>query len=156
MPHAHSLIGKNSNDGVVTVQIGPEHGMTARYCNLDIVIKVKSYLPEICLLERVFCSVPHRNSCFFLWEVRVLIYVQFYRSFLIDSPFWKCLHIAIQLRPVARIFYQEVWSIAEMDQTMTEVLVSGLGGITLLETAFWAFWITLLFSNFLSSKVTFF
>ena len=36
MPHAHSLIGKNSNDGVVTVQIGPEHGMTARYCNLDI------------------------------------------------------------------------------------------------------------------------
>ena len=55
MPHAHSLIGKNSNDGVVTVQIGPEHGMTARYCNLDIVIKVKAYLPEICLLERVFC-----------------------------------------------------------------------------------------------------
>ena len=54
MPHAHSLIGKNSNDGVVTVQIGPEHGMTARYCNLDIVIKVKAYLPEICLLERVF------------------------------------------------------------------------------------------------------
>ena len=41
MPHAHSLIGKNSNDGVVTVQIGPEHGMTARYCNLDIVIKIK-------------------------------------------------------------------------------------------------------------------
>ena len=30
MPHAHSLIGKNSNNGVVTVQIGPEHGMTAR------------------------------------------------------------------------------------------------------------------------------
>ena len=58
MPHAHSLIGKNSNDGVVTVQIGPEHGMTARYnCNLDIVIKikVKTYMPEICLLlERVF------------------------------------------------------------------------------------------------------
>ena len=44
MPHAHSLIGKNSNDGVVTVQIGPEHGMTARYCNLDIVIKVKTYI----------------------------------------------------------------------------------------------------------------
>ena len=43
MPHAHSLIGKNSNDGVVTVQIDPEHGMTARYCNLDIVIKVKTY-----------------------------------------------------------------------------------------------------------------
>ena len=31
MPHAHSLIGKNVNDGVLTVQIGPEHGMTARY-----------------------------------------------------------------------------------------------------------------------------
>ena len=46
MPHAHSLIGKNSNDGVVTVQIGPEHGMTARYCNLDIVIKVKTSLVE--------------------------------------------------------------------------------------------------------------
>ena len=30
MPHAHSLIGKNSNNGAVTVQIGPEHGMTAR------------------------------------------------------------------------------------------------------------------------------
>ena len=44
MPHAHRLIGKNSNDGVVTVQIGPEHGMTARYCNLDIVIKVKTYI----------------------------------------------------------------------------------------------------------------
>ena len=44
MPHAHSLIGKNSNDGVVTVQIGPEHGMTARYCNLVIVIKVKIYV----------------------------------------------------------------------------------------------------------------
>ena len=54
MPHAHSLIGKNSNDGVVTVQIGPEHGMIAWYCNLDIVIKVKTYMPEICLLERVF------------------------------------------------------------------------------------------------------
>ena len=31
MPHAHSLIGKNAANGVVTVQIGPEHGMTARY-----------------------------------------------------------------------------------------------------------------------------
>lgn len=31
MPHAHSLIGKNASNGVVTVQIGPEHGMTARY-----------------------------------------------------------------------------------------------------------------------------
>ena len=89
MPHAHSLIGKNSNDGVVTVQIGPEHGMTARYCNLDIVIKVKSYLPEIiyAFWKEFFACVPHRNSCFFLWEVRVVIYVQFYRSFLIDSPF---------------------------------------------------------------------
>lgn len=36
MPHAHSLIGKNSNDGVVTVQIGPEHGMTASFPNLGI------------------------------------------------------------------------------------------------------------------------
>jgi len=44
MPHAHSLIGKNSSDGVVTVQIGPEHGMTARYCNLDTVIIVKTYI----------------------------------------------------------------------------------------------------------------
>lgn len=44
MPHAHSLIGKNSNDGVVTVQIGPEQGMTARYFNLDIVIEVKTYI----------------------------------------------------------------------------------------------------------------
>ena len=44
MPHAHSLIGQNCNDGVVTVQIGPEHGMTARYCNLDIVIKIKTYI----------------------------------------------------------------------------------------------------------------
>ena len=34
MPHAHSLIGKNAVNGVVTVQIGPEQGMTARYCNL--------------------------------------------------------------------------------------------------------------------------
>lgn len=31
MPHAHSLIGKNASNGVVTVQIGPEQGMTARY-----------------------------------------------------------------------------------------------------------------------------
>ncbi|XP_073234456.1 nuclear factor NF-kappa-B p105 subunit-like [Porites lutea] len=36
MPHAHSLIGKNSNDGVVTVQIGPEQGMTASFPNLGI------------------------------------------------------------------------------------------------------------------------
>ena len=35
MPHAHSLIGKNSNNGVVIVQIGPEHGMTARYINCN-------------------------------------------------------------------------------------------------------------------------
>ena len=36
MPHAHSLIGKNAMNGVVTVQIGPEHGMTARYHSFDI------------------------------------------------------------------------------------------------------------------------
>ena len=84
MPHAHSLIGKNSNDGVVTVQIGPEHGMTARYCNLVIVIKVKIYMPEICLWKEFFAWQPHRNSCFFLWEVRVLIYVQFYTKYNVD------------------------------------------------------------------------
>ena len=80
MPHAHSLIGMNSNDGVVTVQIGPEHGMTARYCNLVIVIKVKTNMPEICLWKEFFEWLPHRNSCVFLWEVRVLIYVQFYTN----------------------------------------------------------------------------
>lgn len=31
MPHAHSLVGKNAQNGTVTVQIGPEQGMTARY-----------------------------------------------------------------------------------------------------------------------------
>jgi hypothetical protein len=32
MPHAHSLTGKNASaEGIVTVQIGPEQGMTARY-----------------------------------------------------------------------------------------------------------------------------
>lgn len=36
MPHAHSLIGKNASNGVVTVQIGPEHGMTASFPNLGI------------------------------------------------------------------------------------------------------------------------
>lgn len=36
MPHAHSLIGKNAMNGVVTVQIGPEHGMTARYYSFGI------------------------------------------------------------------------------------------------------------------------
>lgn len=37
MPHAHSLIGKNSMNGVVTVQIGPEQGMTARYDNFVLI-----------------------------------------------------------------------------------------------------------------------
>lgn len=36
MPHAHSLIGKNASNGVVTVQIGPEQGMTASFPNLGI------------------------------------------------------------------------------------------------------------------------
>ena len=67
-----------------------------------------------------------------------------------------CLQIAIKLRPVARIFYGEVWSIAEMDQTMPEVLVSGLGGITLLETAFRTFWKTLLYFKLLIFKSNFF
>ena len=72
MPHAHSLIGKNSNDGVVTVQIGPDHGMTARYCNLDIVMKIKVtvrhtlYMSEICFLERVFCLVTTEQFLFLL------------------------------------------------------------------------------------------
>ena len=35
MPHAHSLIGKNSTNGVVTVQIGPEQGMTATWVVYD-------------------------------------------------------------------------------------------------------------------------
>ena len=66
MPHAHSLIGKNSNDGVVTVQIGPEHGMTARYCNLVIVIKVKMYMPEICLWKEFFAWQPHKFLFLFM------------------------------------------------------------------------------------------
>ena len=39
MPHAHSLIGKNASNGVVTVQIGPEQGMTARYM-ISIIITI--------------------------------------------------------------------------------------------------------------------
>lgn len=39
MPHAHSLIGKNASNGVVTVQIGPEQGMTAR-CMISIIITI--------------------------------------------------------------------------------------------------------------------
>nr|ALG40994.1 NF-kappa B [Actinia tenebrosa] len=37
MPHAHSLTGKNaSKEGIVTVQIGPEQGMSASFPNLGI------------------------------------------------------------------------------------------------------------------------
>ncbi|KXJ21435.1 Nuclear factor NF-kappa-B p105 subunit [Exaiptasia diaphana] len=37
MPHAHSLTGKHANnDGIVTVQIGTEQGMTASFPNLGI------------------------------------------------------------------------------------------------------------------------
>ena len=81
MPHAHSLIGKNSNDGVVTVQIGPEHGMTARYCNLVIVIKVKTYMPEICLWEE-FLLGSHKEIpvSFYGRSEFSLIYVQFYTN----------------------------------------------------------------------------
>ncbi|XP_078366707.1 nuclear factor NF-kappa-B p105 subunit-like [Oculina patagonica] len=51
MPHAHSLIGKNSNNGVVTVQIGPEHGMTASFPNLGIQHVTKKLVAKV-LMER--------------------------------------------------------------------------------------------------------
>ena len=31
MPHAHSLVGKNVNEGACVVEVGPECGMTARW-----------------------------------------------------------------------------------------------------------------------------
>ncbi|KAJ7381142.1 Nuclear factor NF-kappa-B p105 subunit [Desmophyllum pertusum] len=51
MPHAHSLIGKNSQNGVVTVQIGPEHGMTASFPNLGIQHVTKKSVGKV-LMER--------------------------------------------------------------------------------------------------------
>lgn len=51
MPHAHSLIGKNSNNGAVTVQIGPEHGMTASFPNLGIQHVTKKSVGKV-LMER--------------------------------------------------------------------------------------------------------
>lgn len=51
MPHAHSLIGKNSNNGVVIVQIGPEHGMTASFPNLGIQHVTKKKVSQV-LMER--------------------------------------------------------------------------------------------------------
>jgi len=51
MPHAHSLIGKNSNNGVVTVQIGPEQGMTASFPNLGIQHVTKKCVSKV-LMDR--------------------------------------------------------------------------------------------------------
>lgn len=36
MPHAHSLMGKSVVNGMLTVQIGPEQGMTASFPNLGV------------------------------------------------------------------------------------------------------------------------
>lgn len=51
MPHAHSLIGKNSTNGVVTVQIGPEQGMTATFPNLGIEHVTKKMVGKV-LMDR--------------------------------------------------------------------------------------------------------
>lgn len=50
-PHAHSLIGKNAQNGVVIVQIGPEHGMTASFPNLGIQHVTKKSVGKV-LMER--------------------------------------------------------------------------------------------------------
>ena len=52
------------------------------------------------------------------------------------------------LRPVARIFYGEVRSNEETDQTLPGAQVAGVGRIRLPETSFGAFWKTGYFSNF--------
>ena len=77
MPHAHSLIGKNASNGVVTVQIGPEQGMTARYMfsiiitivfanfrdisfNIDIVALKYFYCQTVSsgyMLRNMFCQI---------------------------------------------------------------------------------------------------
>lgn len=51
MPHAHSLIGKAITNGMLTVQIGPEQGMTASFPNLGVEHVTKRNVTKV-LMDR--------------------------------------------------------------------------------------------------------